>query len=249
MRWVHVLGTGVDGFPFSALGDRTLTCSRGAAGIAIAEFVMAAILGFEKQLPGVWITARPEGRILIALGTLKGKTLGLIGLGAIGSELARRALAFDMRVVAVRRREAPPPVAGVELLGSLTELLEISDHVVVAAPATPATHHMLDAKAFASIKRGAHLINVARGDLVDQEALIEALNDGRIGRATLDVTSPEPLPEGHPLYTHPSARISPHISWSSPDTFRITLEIFVDNLRRYEAGEPLHGVVDPAEGY
>jgi phosphoglycerate dehydrogenase-like enzyme len=249
VRWVHVLGAGVERFPLHAVGDRVLTCSRGAAAPAIAEFVMAVILAFEKRLPESWITAPPENWGLAFLGTLRNRNVGLVGLGAIGQEVARRALAFEARVSAFRRTEAPSPIAGVRIADSLTQMLSESDHVVVAAPATPRTYHLLDAQAFASVKPGAHLINIARGDLVDQDALLRALEEGRVAMASLDVVDPEPLPAGHPLYTHPRVRVSPHISWSSPDTIERTIAMFVENLRRYDAGEPLHGIVDVVAGY
>ena len=250
IRWVHVLAAGVDRFPFNALGDRILTCSRGASAPAIAEFVLASMLAFEKQLPDTWVTEPPEHWNIAFLGTLAGKTLGLVGVGAIGSEVARRALAFDMRVVAVRRRvDAPPPVNGVEVATTLAELMGQSDHVVVTAPATPETTHLLGREAFSAVKRGVHLVNIARGTLVDQDALREALDDGRIARASLDVVDPEPLPAGHWLYAHQSVRLSPHVSWSAPGTIDRTIRLFAENLARYRAGEPLDGIVDAEAGY
>jgi phosphoglycerate dehydrogenase-like enzyme len=249
VRWVHVMAAGVDGFPFDLLGDRTLTCSRGATAPAIAEFVLAAMLAFEKDLPGSWITAPPAQWSSAQLGTLAGRTLGLVGLGAIGSEVARRANAFDMEVLAVRRTAGPPSLDGVTVVPQLAELLHRSDHVVVAAPATPATFHLLGAEEFAVLRRGAHLVNVARGTLIDHEALRSALDEGTVAMASLDVTDPEPLPEGHWLYSHPRVRVSPHISWSSRATVQRTLSIFVDNLHRYRQGEALQGVVDPLAGF
>src|SRR5207302_905829 len=115
------------------------------------------------------------------------------------------------------------------------------------APLTPATRHMIDASVFARMKPTAHLVNISRGGLIDQEALLMALDEGRIARATLDVTTPEPLPEGHPLYAHPKVRVSPHISFSGGPPRNIP--IFLNNLRRYIAGEPLEGLVQPGEGY
>ncbi len=249
VTWAHVLGAGVDRFPFDALGDRQLTCSRGAASVAIAEWVMAVMLAFEKSLPESWIEAPPAQWNIASLGTLSGRTVGLIGLGAIGTEVARRALAFDARVVAFRRTTAPASLAGVEIAAQLGDLLAQADHVVVAAPATGDTHHLLDAAALAAVKPGAHLVNIARGHLVDQEALRVALDDGRVARASLDTVEPEPLPEGHWLYTHPSVRLSAHISWSSPSTMTQTLALFVENLRRFRSGEALGGLVDPVAGY
>jgi phosphoglycerate dehydrogenase-like enzyme len=249
VRWVHVLGAGVDGFPFEALGDRVLTCSRGASSQAIAEFVLAAMLAFEKHLPDSWIREPPNEWNVAQLGGLAGKTLGLVGIGAIGTEIARRALAFDMEVLALRRRPEVPPPQGVALVGELPALLSASDHVVIAAPATPSTRHLLDKSAFSEMKPGAHLVNISRGTLVDHEALVEALDEGRLAMATLDVVDPEPLPPGHLLYSHPKIRLSPHISWSSPHTALRTLEMFKENLVRYRNGEPLAHVVDPEAGY
>jgi phosphoglycerate dehydrogenase-like enzyme len=249
VRWVHVMGAGVDGFPLDAVGDRIITCSRGASAVAISEFVLAVMLAFEKQLPATWITEPPDHWNLAGLGGLRGKTVGIIGLGAIGTEVARRALAFDTRVIALRRTATPAPLPGIEIVTALADLLGRSDHVVVAAPATGDTRHLLDAAAFAAIKPGAHVVNIARGSLIDQDALVAALDSGRVALASLDVVDPEPLPAGHPLYAHPKVRLSPHVSWSSPDTLRNTFDLFAANLRRYQAGEPLQGIVDPAAGY
>src|SRR5207344_198158 len=113
------------------------------------------------------------------------------------------------------------------------------DHLVLAVPATPNTQRLLDADAFARVKPGVHLVNTARGALVDQDALRVALDDGRVAMATLDTVDPEPLPAGHWLYSHPKVRLSAHVSWASPSGMARTLEIFVDNLTRYAAGEPV----------
>jgi phosphoglycerate dehydrogenase-like enzyme len=249
VRWVHVLGTGVDGFPLQLVGNRTLTCSRGAAATAIAEWVLATMLAFAKRLPESWITSPPAQWNRAQLGSLQGSTLGLIGLGSIGVEIARRALAFDMRTVAARRKPAPSPVAGVEVTTDLDLVLAAADHLVVAAPSTPRTRHLIGPDALATMKAGVHLINIARGNLIDQDALRQALDSGRVAMASLDVVDPEPLPPGHWLYSHPHVRLSPHISWSAPGSQGRTLQLFVDELRRYRSGQPPRGLVDVAEGY
>ena len=249
VRWVHVLATGVDKMPLERLGNCVVTCSRGASSVPIAEFVLATMLAFEKQLPQSWLSEPPERWNIAQLGGLRGRTLGLIGIGAIGQEVARRALAFDMNVVAVRRRQGPSPIDGITMLDSLPSLLAMSDHVVIAAPATKDTHHLLGAAEFAAMKPTAHLVNVSRGSLVDQDALLGALDESQLAMASLDTVDPEPLPAGHPLYRHTRVRLSAHISWSSPDSMPRTLELFVENLRRYRAGEPLEGIVDVAAGY
>ncbi|NQZ96625.1 MAG: hypothetical protein HRU01_08955 [Myxococcales bacterium] len=249
VRWVHTFGTGVNGFPFELLGDAVLTCARGASAIPISEWVLATMLAFEKQLPQRWLEAPPERWNMAELGGLHGKTLGLIGLGGIGEAVARLALAFDMRVRAFRRTGRPGTSPEVEIVKTLDDLLASADHLVVAASATPATRHLLGADAFARVRPGVHLVNIARGALVDQEALRRALDDGRVALASLDCVEPEPLPDGHWLYSHPQVRLSPHISWAMPDALAWLANTFVDNLVRYRAGETLEGVVDPKEGY
>ena len=249
VEWVHVTSTGIDGFPLELLGDRVMTCSRGASAIAISEWCLAMMLAFEKDLPGVWLREPPERWFTAELGALYGKTLGLIGLGGIGTAVARRALAFDMKVLAVRRTAAPSPLEGVEIAASLADLLARADHIVVAAPATAATRHLLDADALAAAKPGAHVINIARGDLIDQDALRAALNSGHIARASLDTVEPEPLPEGHWLYDHPQVRVSAHVSWCMPDSWDLLMAPFADNLHRHLNGLPLQGIVNPDEGY
>lgn len=249
VRWVHVLGAGVDGFPLDAVGDRLLTSSRGAAAPAIAEFVLASMLMFEKRLPESWITSPPAVWNYARLGTLRGKTVGILGFGAIGTEVARLALAFGADVLAFRRTSARPSLDGVELSDRLTDVLARADHLVVTLPATKETHHLLGKAAFADMKPGVDLTNISRGTIIDQDALLAALDDGTVARANLDVVDPEPLPAGHPVYTHPKVRLTPHISWSSPDTMKRTIELFALNLRRYERGEPLQGLVDVQAGY
>jgi phosphoglycerate dehydrogenase-like enzyme len=249
VRWLHAFATGIERYPLDAVGDRVFTCSRGANAVPIAEFVLACMLAFVKRLPDTWVTEAPEHWGTAHLDVLSGKTVGLVGVGAIGTEVARRALAFGMRVLAYRRRPVQHEVAGIELCATLEDLLAESDHVVIAAPATPATHHLINAESLAAIKPGAHIVNIARGSLVDQDALIAALDDGRVACASLDTVDPEPLPPGHPLYSHRNVRLSAHVSWSAPENLGPTLTLFADNVRRYRAGEPLHGIVDLEAGY
>jgi len=248
VRWIHTIGTGVDSFPFAVLGDRVLTCARGASAVPIAEWVLAMLLACEKNLPATWIAGRAAWKRM-ELGGLGGRTLGIMGLGGIGAAVAARALPFGMRVVAIRRGNTPSPVAGVELVRDLDALLGSADHLVLALPSTPETRHVIGRATLARVKRGVHLVNVSRGTLVDQDALREALDDGRVSRASLDTCDPEPLPEGHWLYTHPRVLLSPHVSWSMPGALDVFVDLLIENLRRYRAGEPLAGVVDVASGY
>ena len=249
VRWIHILGAGVDGFPLDAVGDRLLTSSRGAAAPAIAEFVLAELLAFEKQLPERWINSPPEHWNTARLGSLRGKTVGVLGLGAIGTEVARLSLSFGADVVAVRKTQKTSSLHGVELVARFPELLQRADHLVVTVPATKDTYHLLDKAAFGEMKAGVVITNISRGTIIDQDALLAALDDGTVARANLDVVDPEPLPAGHPLYTHPNVRLTPHISWSSPDTMKRTIELFADNLARYEKGQQLEGLVDLNAGY
>ena len=252
VRWVHTIGTGVDRFPLDAVRGATLTCSRGISATPISEWTLAVMLAFEKQLPERWISAPPEppqAWNMADLGGLHGRTLGLVGLGGIGVAVAHRALAFGMRVVAYRRRELPAPIEGVEVTTDLAKLLGEADHVVVAASATPATRHLIGRDAFARMKPGAHLVNVARGSLVDQDALREALDAGTVARASLDVCEPEPLPAGHWLYEHPNVRLSAHVSWSMPNAIPLLFDTFRRNLVRYLDDAPLEGLVDLDQGY
>lgn len=248
VRWVHAYGTGVDAFPLEALGGVPLTCSRGASAIPIAEWVMAMLLAAEKRLPDSWIHEPPERWNIVDLGGLHGRTLGLLGMGGIAQATALRALAFGMQVIAHRRTPRPSPVEGVELV-DLDTLLARSDHLVIAAPATRETHHVIGRSALERTKPGLHLVNVSRGGLVDQEALRAALDSGHVALASLDTVEPEPLPAGHWLYTHPQVRLSPHCSWSAPGALDRLLDPFLANLDRWLAGDPLDGLVDVELGY
>lgn len=253
VRWVHTIGTGVDRFPLEAVRGATLTCSRGVSAVPISEWTLAMMLAFEKQLPERWLSEPPVQWHMADLGGLHAKTLGLVGLGGISQAVAQRALAFGMRVIAYRRRaDLPSPLEGIEIVGDLGKLLAAADHVVVAASATAATHHLINAERLAQMKPGAHLINVARGSLVDQDALRAALESGSLALASLDVCEPEPLPAGHWLYAHPKVRLSGHVSWSMPGAIPMLFDSFRSNLLRYLAGEPaeqLDGVVDLNQGY
>ena len=251
VKWVHVLGAGIDGFPLDQLGDRVLTCSKGATSVPIAEYVLAVMLAYEKRIPEEWLTEPPPSWTqpqFGPLGGLAGATLGLVGVGAIGTEVAKRALAFDMKIVAHRRSSSAMPLPEIES-ASLEDVLARSDHLVITAPSTPDTYHLVNRDTLRLVKPGVHLVNIARGPLVDSDALIEALDDGRVARASLDVAEGEPLPAGHPLYAHPKVKLTPHMSNSSSRTANRTVQMFTQNLARWRAGEPLRGIVDPTVGY
>jgi phosphoglycerate dehydrogenase-like enzyme len=251
VRWVQFAGTGVDKVPERIYEGRTVTCARGASAVPISEWVMAAVLAWAKRMPQTWLREPPRhwNFPTPALDSVAGGTLALVGLGGIGSAIARRALAFDMRVQAIRRTDAPSPIEGVRVVRTMADLVAEADHLVLAAPATAKTRNLVDAELLRQVKPGVHLVNIARGALVDQDALRAALDDGRVAMATLDTVDPEPLPPGHWMYEHPQVRISAHISWYEPELQRAALDIFVDNLGRFARGEPLREVVDPDERY
>lgn len=249
VRWIHTIGTGVDRFPMQAIGDRVLTCARGASAVPIAEWTLAMMLAFEKRLPESWVKEVPERWNWAELGGLEQKTLGLVGLGTIAEAVAVRAQAFGMKILACRRSARPSSVPGIEVVTDIEEMLAQADHLVVAAAATPETHHLINEETLARVKPGVHLVNIARGSIVDQAALKSALDDARVARASLDVCDPEPLPEGHWLYQHPRVFLSPHVSWSNPDALAGIRATFFANLRRYLDGEELQAQVDPSRGY
>ena len=249
VKWVHTVGTGVDEFPLHLLDGQVLTCSRGATSVPIAEWVLAQILAFEKKLPVAWVREPPEQWGSPALGTVEGRTIALLGLGSIGEAVARRALAFDAKVRALRRSDAPSPVRGVEIVRDVGSLVNDADHVVLAAPLTPATRRIVDPSFFDAMRPGAHLINVARAELVDEDALRSALDRGQLGLASLDVAPVEPLPRGHWLYTHPRVRLSAHVAWSGPQVWTAIEQSFIDNYERFRTGAVLANVVDVERGY
>ncbi len=248
LKWVQLVSVGIDFYPGWLFDGPVVTCARGSSAVALAEFALAAILSASKRLPEIWID-RAAAWAPKPLAMVEGSVLGLVGFGSIGLALAPRAQALGMKVLAVRRSAEAPEVPGVELLGDVGELFARADHVVLAAPSTPETEGLVGRAVLASAKPGLHLINIARGALIDDAALLEALDDGRVGLASLDVTHPEPLPDGHPYYGHPRVRLSPHTSVHTPDT-RINLAArFADNLHRFRRGAPLADVVDPVRGY
>lgn len=251
LRWVHTIGTGVDRMPLEVFRNCTLTCSRGASSQPISEWVLAVMLAFEKQLPQTWLSEPPEAWSSASLGTLHGKTLGLLGFGGIGTSTASHAANFGMDILAFRRSTQQSPLNGVTMTDNLQQLMQQSQHIVLSLPLTPSTRHIINEETLAYIPAGAgiHLVNPSRGALVDCEALRVALEDGRVACASLDTVDPEPLPEGHWLYHHPQVRLSAHISWNTPNAFDLLLDTFIDNLQRYRNGDELNGIVDIDHGY
>ncbi|AJO79194.1 D-isomer specific 2-hydroxyacid dehydrogenase family protein [Pseudomonas sp. MRSN 12121] len=247
LQWVQVTSSGIDFYPRWLFDGPPVSTSRGSAAENIAEFALAAIFAAAKSLPDIWV--HDAQWQFTALRPLKGSTLGILGFGAIGRSLARKARALGLNVLALRQSQAPFEVEGVEAARDIHELFGRSDHLVLAAPLTAATRHLVDRQVLASAKPGLHLINIARGGLLDHAALLEALDSGRIGLASLDVTEPEPLPDGHPLYHHPRVRLSPHTSAISTTLHQELADSFLANLERFVAGQPLENPADLQRGY
>jgi len=225
-----------------------VTNAVGVSAAPMAEFVVGRILQLWKRFPEIDEVARRHAWTPTFGRMLAGSTVGIVGLGAIGSALAARADALGMRVVASRRSWTPgmtaPHVDTLYGPDALPTLLGESDVVVLCAPSTPETRGMIDADALAAMRPGALFVNVGRGTMVDEPALIDALERGHLTAAVLDVTSEEPLPPEHPLWDAPNVYISAHCSATSDGYVERVLAVFVDNLTRYLAGHPLGNVVD-----
>ena len=248
VRWIQLASAGIDFYPDWLFAGPVVTSARGTAAEPIAEFALATIFAAAKHFPNAWIHQVEDWKWQ-PVTLLHGSTLGIFGFGAIGEALARKALALGLRVITVRRTDADPGIAGVERVADIGELFALSDHVVLAAPATAATHHVVNAEVLARAKPGLHLVNVARGSLIDDAALLAALEQGQIALASLDVTEPEPLPAGHAFYSHPRVRLSPHTSAISPRIFESLADRFIQNLAAWRRGETLIDVVDASRGY
>lgn len=255
LRWFQMINAGVDRLARDGLLGRgfVVTNVSGLVAVSIAEWVMGTILMLAKNLHRAarWQDERRWNAWRVD--ELAGQTLGIAGLGAIGRETARRARAFGMRVIASRRTAPPgttdPDCDEVVPYADLERLLRESDYFVLCVPLTPETHHLIGARELALMKPTAALVNIARGAVVDQEALIAALRDGTIAAAALDVFDPEPLPPESPLWGMENVIMTPHVSGSIEGYGRRSAELFVENLRHFVTGEPLDNVVDPALGY
>ncbi len=247
LRFIQALSTGVDSFPSWLFKAPAVACARGVAAIPISEFVLAAILNFEKDFAAIRVHSPAQWKKR-PLGALAGRTLGIAGYGAIGRAIAARAQPFGMRILALRRGEGTLD-ANVERAADFAALAAQADHLALTLPLTAQTQGLVNASALARAKSNLHIINVARGKLVDQDALLAALDEGRIAGATLDVTDPEPPPEGHPFYAHPKIWLTPHISWGDAKAADRAAEKALANLDRYVRGDPIEDLVDPARGY
>jgi phosphoglycerate dehydrogenase-like enzyme len=257
LKWVQSGGAGVERFmtPDFVASPIILTNAQGVYAIPIADHVMTFVLHFSRrfnelvrrQIAGEW-EGWEERR---SSEELCEKTLGIIGLGGIGSEVAKRAKAFGMRVIAVRRRPESPSQYADEVRGAdeLAWLLRESDFVALCSALTHETRHLIGLRELKLMKRTAYLVNIGRGGLVDEQALIAALREGEIAGAGLDVFEEEPLPGESPLWDMANVMITPHDAGSSPRSHERFMALFCENLRRYVGGEPLLNVVSKRAGY
>ena len=214
------------------------------------EHILAALFMISKQLAGIVLDQRESRWRRRVNPTLGGRTLGILGLGAIGAEVARKAAALEMRVIGTKR--SPGPMSGLERVfgpdGTDTVLAE-SDFVLLLLPSTVETRGMMNASALARMKREAHLLNFARGDLVVDDDLVRAVRQRVIAGAVLDVFRVEPLPLEHAFWTTDGIVVLPHVGGLHPERDVFVAELFVENLRRFVEGRPLVQVVDPIRGY
>ena len=260
LRWIQVTAAGVGPMLFPELIESpvVLTNGRGLHGAAMAEHAVGVMFAFVRKLH-LARDAQRERRWIQrelwseppAFGELAGSTLGLIGFGSVGSAIAARARALGLTVIAVRRHPASDPAPAHEQWGveRMPELLERADWLVLAAPHTPETGGLIGRPELARMKPGAVLINLGRGALVDQAALLEALEHGRLAGAALDVFEHEPLDTESRLWNLPQVIVTPHISGLGPRYWERSVELFARNLRAFAMGEPLVNVVDKRAGY
>lgn len=267
LRWVHSATAGVERVltPSSRSRGLVITNARGVFSRPIAEYVMLMILAVARRLPQLLELQAERTWQPLEARELRDVTVGIVGLGSIGRGVGALATAFGCRVIATRRRpeegsRASGGAGDEPFLGSvmldrvlppdrLPELLAESDFVVLAAPLTADTRGLVSDDAITQMKPGAWVINVARGELVDERAMARALRDGRLGGAVLDTFREEPLTPTSPLYDLPNVILTPHTAWSSTRVLDRSVDLFCDNLRRFARGESLVNVVDPDAGY
>jgi phosphoglycerate dehydrogenase-like enzyme len=261
LRWVQSPAVGVGGLMFTELlaSPVVITSARGIRARSIAEHVIGVTIALARRLPVAmraqiahrWAQDELEGSAS-GVRSLDGLRMTIVGLGSIGMEIVRLATPFGIRISAIRRRAQTSPPAGVDEVRSpdgLPDLLTRSDVVVLAVPHTPETKQIIGRAEIDRMPRGAFLINIARGKLIDDGAVVEALKDGRLGGAALDVFTREPLESTSPYWDLPNVIITPHTSGAMQDYWTPLVALFSDNLRRFEKGEPLLNVVDKVAGY
>jgi phosphoglycerate dehydrogenase-like enzyme len=257
LRWLHSTAAGADMlmFPEMVASDVALTGEKGLVGEHLADHAFALLLALTRQMrrailemPRSW-PSRPSMRKVMV--ELTGMTMGIVGLGGTGRSVAKRARAFGMDCVAVDVEDVPASEHVSQLWGMdrFHDMLAASDVVTVCCPLTRETRGMFNDAAFEAMKPGALLVNVTRGPIVDADAIVRAIESGRLGGAGLDVTPIEPLPEDHVLWTFPNVVITPHTAGASQFRARRNVARFIENLRHYRNGEALEGEIDKQKGY
>ncbi|MBV9504686.1 MAG: D-2-hydroxyacid dehydrogenase [Acidobacteriia bacterium] len=256
VRWVHTRSAGIDNllFPELVRSPAVVTNGSGVFSQTLGEWVLAAVLHFAKGLRRL-ITSQAAGKWdPFDVVEISGQTLGILGYGDIGRAVAVRARAMGMRVLGVTRRgpllyNMDPLVDRVFASADRIEMIEQCDYIVVAAPLTPETRGMLAAAEFAAMKPDAVVINVGRGAVIDEAAMVRALAEKRIKGAALDVFDKEPLPPGHPLYSLDNVLLSPHCADHTADWLANGMRFFVEQYERFRSGEPLRNIVEKELGY
>jgi phosphoglycerate dehydrogenase-like enzyme len=254
VRWVHSRWAGLDNLLFPELVESPvlLTNGRGVFSESLGEFVLAAILYFAKDFPRMLRQQRAERWEPFDVDEIAGQTVGIVGYGDIGRAVARRAHAMGMQVLALKRHlpDAPDPrVTRFYRSEAMAEMLARCDSVVVAAPLTAETRHLIGEAQFAAMKPNAVVINVGRGPVIDQAAMVRALQDGRIRGAGLDVFEQEPLPAGDSLWQMPNVLVSPHTADHTKDWIDAAMRFFLRQYERFRLGEPLENIVSKRLGY
>ena len=255
LKWVQTWGAGVDGmmYPEFVHSEVLLTSAKGTVGVHLSEHAMALLLGLTRGIARAIRTSDWDERMPIrhASWELIDKTMGIVGLGGTGQHVAVRAHAFGMKIIAVDAEsvDVPDCVSACWPMDRFCDLLSASDIVVVCCPLTKETHGLFDRVAFGKMQPHALLINVTRGKIVDEGALLAALENGQIAGAGLDVTPQEPLPDDHPLWRMPNVIVTPHTAGGSPNRQDRTVNLFCENLRRFRKGEDMLSVIDKQKGY
>ena len=253
LRLIQMMGAGVDALlPAPDLPPQVrVTNARGLHGAQMSEFALAMMLALAKRIPRALEQKQAHQWKIYGMPQLAGKTLGILGLGAIGAAVAEKAVAFGMRVIGTQRDPKPTPNVERTFGGAdaSERVLRESEFAVVLLPLTPETRGSIGARELDWLPQGAYLVNLARGGIVDEAALLERLRSGRIGGAAFDVFSREPLPTDHPLWDAPNLIMTPHVAGLEPDYMKKLMKLAVDNVSRLEKGEPLVNEVDRARGY
>lgn len=255
LRWLNLPSAGADNYTdvnAYVNKDIILTNSSGVYGLPIAEHVFAMILSFNRNLQEyAYLKEKKSWEMILNTKDFYGSTVGIIGFGDIGKEIAIRAKAFGARVLVVKRKpsQVPEYVDELYITEEIDQVLKQSDYIVLTLPATKNTKGIISRDRINIMKPGAYLVNIGRGELIDQEALIEALRENKIGGAGLDVMTPEPLPADSPLWELPNVIITQHSSGLSVGNDTRRVKLFADNLKRYVNNEKLVNIVDFTEGY